>query len=111
MTEMTFSPNSFGLLENLRANTTRAWHAEFRAALKDHLRQPFENLIVATSVWLKDCEFAMSGEAQTMFLQNRDALQQRPRWLWAEISERLLSLVCETSERRRSLGTGVIPVY
>ncbi len=73
MTDMSFSPKSFDLLKDLRANNSKEWYAENRAAFKDHLLQPFEDMLVATSERLKDREFAMSGGAQTMFRQNRDA--------------------------------------
>ncbi len=73
MTGTGFSPKSFDLLEDLRANNTKAWYAEHRAAFKDHLLQPFEDMLVATSERLKGRDFVMSGGAQTMFRQNRDA--------------------------------------
>jgi uncharacterized protein (TIGR02453 family) len=73
VTEAPFSQTSFNLLEDLRANNTKAWYADNRAAFKDHLLQPFEDMLVATSKRLKTREFAMSGGAQTMFRQNRDA--------------------------------------
>lgn len=73
MTETGFSSKWFDLLEDPRANNTKAWYAANRAAFKDHLLQPFKDMLVATSERLKTCEFAMSGGAQTMVRQNRDA--------------------------------------
>lgn len=73
MTDKSFSPKSFDLLEDLRANNKKEWYAENSAAFKDHLTQPFVDMLVATSERLKGREFAMSGGAQTMFRQNRGA--------------------------------------
>jgi len=73
VTDTGFSQKSFNLLEVLRANNTKDWYAAHRATFKDHLLQPFEDMLVVTSERLKTREFAMSGGAQTMFRQNRDA--------------------------------------
>lgn len=73
MAPIGFSSESFRLLQALRSNNTKAWYADNRAAFKDHLLQPFEDMLLETAERLAGHEFEMLGGPQTMFRQDRDA--------------------------------------
>lgn len=67
-----FSKTSFKLLRELEANNNKAWMADHRETVKEHLQDPFTFMLDCISLELSDHDFPLSGSKKTMFRFHRD---------------------------------------
>lgn len=72
MTEISFTPESFKLLEELADNNEKAWYDEHRDKFEAHLRQPFAEVLELATEHLSETSVPFEGGTKTMFRQNRD---------------------------------------
>ena len=72
MSDYTFTPKSFELLEGLAENNEKAWYAEHKSDFETYLRHPFARVLELAAEQLADTEMPLAGGAKTMFRQHRD---------------------------------------
>lgn len=72
MTAFGITHKSFKLLDELAANNNREWYHEHKEELREHLIDPFAEILEAVSGKLKNAKRPFSGSKLTMFRLYRD---------------------------------------
>ncbi len=72
MADIGFTKKSFQLLKEIHDNNNREWYHENNDDLKEHLLQPFAEMLETVSTKLKNAKLPCSGSKQTMFRLPRD---------------------------------------
>ncbi len=69
---MNFTEKSFDLLKGLKKDNSKTWFDVHRDEVREHLQEPFAEMLEAATLRLRRSMFPVQGGKQTMFRMNRD---------------------------------------
>lgn len=72
MPDHAFTEKSFAFFKGLQENNNKEWFHDHKADFRDHVEEPFLDLLEALTDRLKDADVPLRGNPKTKFRMNRD---------------------------------------